>query len=263
MEFGSFTYGGALYGSLIRATYIDQLTPQVVRIQTSADVLVDTNFTSASNFTLVPLDGGPPIRVLEVLPVRDRSTREILLLTDYMPSGLWYRVTVANLRERNNSGVAFFGDFPTRVTKTESILGSIPAHFTKSVTSNIGALLVAIGLEDEKIGGSRSDDTIYAAANIPGRNPPPTVSITSSSAPSVDGFGLVKLVGTVTFATRVVVFVSDIPQGDAIVNKTYGSWTISVPATAFPDLVPVTLRVAAVGNGGFIEDSQTVTVNVP
>lgn len=257
-NFGTFTYGSALYGSSVRAKYIDLLDFTHIRVVMEAEVLITDSTRSTDSYSVAPQGEGSSVRVLEVLlPKGALVTDTFILRTDTLSDGEVYRVTVEGLRTRNDAEVAFYGDFPARHTKISSILSSLPNHFTKAMSSNVGALLTAIALEDERIGGSRLDDIRYAAPLVPGRAESPTVTAVSGNI-TVDGFSNFTLTGAYSGANRVAVTLNGIPYGDAVLDFLDSTWSLTVSSSMFTLGVDISVEVFALGPGGLASAQSTV-----
>ena len=147
-------------------TDINVYSSTLVNIELSDEVLVDDAYYDITNYTLS--DG---LTVTKVLELNDEvsASLNIILVTAPMIMGTQYTVTIDGIRDKTYKatiadGVAsgLTGDFQARVTKLDSILRSIPSHYDKRNTSLIHAIMTAISVSDDIIGGSRNDSITFS-----------------------------------------------------------------------------------------------------
>lgn len=174
-NFGSFEYGtGVVYGSSsAEIDAIDILDQNKIRVTFTNPVVINEALVDVENYVIEFSDnpGFTDVEVLEVLPsvpdtsapdktqVSATTTTELELLTSYHSPGQSYDITISNLLASDGSGVpSVTNEAVARRTKVETILRSLPAHFDKRPGSNIRSTLTAIGIEDDRIGGSLIED---------------------------------------------------------------------------------------------------------
>ncbi len=260
--FGSFTYGEDVYGEVADASYMDVLAHNLILLRFDADLVVDSAYLDPTNYAVEVVDGSGPVAVRRVLRVNDLVSEEVILVTDRMTLGTTYRVyTSASISARNGSPATTTGLITSRDTKVDSILRSLPKHFDKTPESTIASLLTAVARQDELIGGGRSDlfeyPIIAEVSTIPAA---PVVEITSPVDASTVVTSVFDVEGTFSNADRIDVFVDDVKVGEASLNDpSAGLFVLTLPAQA--DLSTPTIRVVAVGDGGFIDTEISVTVD--
>lgn len=145
--------------SVEEAPYVDPLADDMVRIIFDSEIVADSAALNPENYTISLVDGGgEAVSVRRVLlPTNSRTTSEVILVVDKPTHGTHYRVSATGLKGRDGSPVGGTSDFIGRRTKTEEMLRSIPNHYNTGADSIIRAVVTALGIEDDYIGGSRSD----------------------------------------------------------------------------------------------------------
>lgn len=154
----------AIAGAGVHSVYF--FSPTYIRIQLNNSVVAIGSYLDTSNYIIdlspdskVP---GDPVRVLRVLP----PTQDVLVVshvyleTTPHTNGADYTATFGTLQ--SPSGLTVYAQsapvpYASRGTKPMNILNNIPSHLDKRVDSLLHAICSAIGEQDDKIGGSRSD----------------------------------------------------------------------------------------------------------
>lgn len=120
-------------------------------------VVVDSAYYSLDNYAIGVTSGTGPVRLRRVLETNETVTRNIFLVTDYMTEGTTYSVVFSLLNKRDGTTLSGTYSFTYSTTKTDLGLRSIPGHFDKKPESNIAAIMTAITMSDQDIGGSTLD----------------------------------------------------------------------------------------------------------
>jgi hypothetical protein len=137
---------------------VEPLAEDVLEVVFERGVVVDAKFTDLTNYDIVVVSGTGDIAIRSVLaPTDSRVTNKIILRVDKPTEGTHYRVSVTGLSGRDGAVVGGSSDFIGRRTKGGDMIRSMPSHYDTRVGSILGAVLTAIGIEDDIIGGSRSD----------------------------------------------------------------------------------------------------------
>lgn len=139
---------------------INVFTRRTIRVEFTDEVVVDSRYYDVSNYTLSVVDGEGPVEVVSVLPTNESATLELILVTQPMTVGTTYSLVIDELANREGATFGVTGAFIYRDTKSDSALRSIPKHIDKRPTSLVATLLTAIGVQDDIIGGSRSDTLV-------------------------------------------------------------------------------------------------------
>lgn len=150
--------GGGPPTAQINVEDINICSKRLVRILFDDEVIVNDNYNDPTNYTINVVEGTGPVEVVGVLPVNTSTSLDIILITQPMTAGTEYQIVTGDLQTRSNLDFQVQGNYIARVTKTDSLLRSIPQHYDKRVTSNLHAFLMAFGKSDDIIGGSRDDD---------------------------------------------------------------------------------------------------------
>lgn len=259
--FGTFVYGtGQVYGSQAVLSNMEVLSRRTILAEFSDELLVDEAYLDPANYTVSIVTGTGPIRVLRVLPINTNTALSVILVTDYMTPGTRYQLSLSDLNDRVGNIIGGVGDLDAKDTKVDSILRSIPRHFDHRPESIMATVLTAIGKQDQDIGGARADTYEFGAVLLPGRPPPPEVTIVLAT-PGVMCPNSPPA-GTSSYATRIVMFIDDVPVGDATLDTSTGSWSAAVPTASLTDGVPVDFKVVALGEAGYAEDTETVTPDI-
>lgn len=176
--FGSFEYGTSIvYGSTSAPTTIENVTvldENKLLITFTNPVVIDDNLLDINNYTIEFADNpgftdilprSVAVGSLDTVPNNTNlervTTTQIELVTDYHTQGQAYRITVSNLVASSGGNVPTSTlDATARFTKVDSILRSLPPHFNHSQSGILRSFLVAIGLEDDRIGGSLNEEEI-------------------------------------------------------------------------------------------------------
>lgn len=158
--YSTFEYGsGTVYGPTPNVLSVDVLTSTLIRFNLDAPIIVDDAFRALDNYIVVNEDYTQELIIKRVLPpVGARTTTEVLVVIDRMTDGTKYLAGLKELTSAEGLGVTGIANFFGRVAKAEVMLKGAPSHFDTRPDSLIGSVLTAIGLSDDKIGGTRSDD---------------------------------------------------------------------------------------------------------
>lgn len=140
------------------AIELDQVGIDVVRIQFPYEVVIDRFYRDVTSYVITVERGFGEISVREAIPPTDGlTTSEVILYVDQPTKGTTYRIDITQLRQRDGTAVVETGRFEGRRTKLETMLQGVPSHWDKRPTSVMRNILAAISIEDDRIGGSRSD----------------------------------------------------------------------------------------------------------
>jgi len=142
------------------------ISPTYIRLQLNTQVIVNASYTDATNYAAV-VRTDTPVTANAVAIVRVIPPAQGVLIADYVylettpfTDGAYYNISFASLDTLD--GVPAMNGFtaPTqaRVTKTMLMLKSLPSHFDKRLDSLLHAVVSAISLQDDQIGGSRNDE---------------------------------------------------------------------------------------------------------
>lgn len=156
--FGEFVYGADIYGpeETIRA---DMLGDDVVVLYLNDTVVVNSAFLDKTNYTISVLEGSGAISIRNILPPKTAlTTNKIIIELDKPTKGTKYQILVSNLTTPSNTSVTGPAKFIGRRTKLATMLRGLAPHWDTRPTSLLRGLLAAVSIEDDRIGGSRSDD---------------------------------------------------------------------------------------------------------
>jgi hypothetical protein len=134
----------------------------LVHVEFNDEVIVNDLYNDPSNYSISVVEGEGPVEVVGILHNNKSSSLDVILITQPMTFGTTYSVAVTELSARDGTPQSFTGSYVSRNTKTDSLLRSIPKHFDKRPTSLLSALLLAMGISDDIIGGSRNDSITYS-----------------------------------------------------------------------------------------------------
>jgi hypothetical protein len=151
----------------------NQLTENTIIMELSSMVVVDSNLFDVTNYLVEVIDGAGDIAIRKIvnvmdparthqqqtqhttlIPIQFLTTDSIIIHVDKPTKGTTYRITATNLTSTDGSLVSGIGDFIGYRTKIETLRRSIPNHFDKKPESILSSLLIAIGREDDFIGGT-------------------------------------------------------------------------------------------------------------
>lgn len=144
--------------SINSITFIAQ---DVVSIGLSVPVRVDSLFQDSTNYSIAPLDFGEPVNIVSVfIPQNTLVTDTVMIKTTPHTVGGGYSVGFTRLVNPDGASLSLTAasKYQARVSKTMVSLKSLPSHFDKRPESLIRNLITAISLQDDIIGGSRSDE---------------------------------------------------------------------------------------------------------
>ncbi len=166
---GTTPWGGgepSLLGDISIST-VRFIGPTYIRLHLNTQVIATGSYLDPENYTIAlrddtPIDGAA-VRVVRVFaPAQDVLIADYVYLeTTAHTNGAFYEVHFTELQTLD--GVSGFGvsdpmPYVSRVTKTMSTLKAIPSHFDKRLDALLHAVATAISLQDDTIGGSRSDE---------------------------------------------------------------------------------------------------------
>ncbi len=141
------------------APIVDPLSDDTVLMTFDTEIVVNAAARDLDAYDIVIVTGaGEAVSVREVLLPQDSlTTTEVVLVVDKPTHGTHYRVTATGLSGRDGSPVGGVSDFIGRRTKAEDMIRTMPSHYNTRADSVMRAMLTAIGIQDEIIGGSRDD----------------------------------------------------------------------------------------------------------
>lgn len=139
---------------------VDPLSDDTVMITFADELLVDTAYLDPNSYEVTLVSGdGEDVSVRSVVSAQDAKTiNDVILVLDKPTYGAVYSIAVAGLSSRSGGAISGTASFAGRGTKTESMIRALPAHYNTRADSVIRAVLTAIGIQDDIIGGSRDDD---------------------------------------------------------------------------------------------------------
>jgi len=162
------TYGGGQYGepdppygecldesgptppspTILRILTVQLIADDEVRIKFSIPMSLD-GLTNVANYVFAPV-----VQVNEVLvPTALGSINYVDLHVTGLASGVQYTLSLNNIVDVNESGVTAELVFTPGDTKSTKLMGGLPRMYTSDIKSLMRHLLVAVGIEDEIIGG--------------------------------------------------------------------------------------------------------------
>lgn len=143
---------------------VDVLSRRLIRVELQDEVVINDDYFDTSNYAVNVVSGSGEIEITKILPFQDGSTvsRYIIIETQPMTLGTTYSVNIVDAKQRDGTLLSYnAAKFDARFTKGDSILRSMPKHYDKRSVSNIAGVLLAIGRQDDLIGGSRDDDYTF------------------------------------------------------------------------------------------------------
>lgn len=168
-DWGLSPWGGGEPSALgdIQITAVRYISETYMRLHLNTQVIVNAGYLDPENYSIVLRSDSPvagsEVRIVRVIP----PTQEVLI-ADYVylettrhTEGAAYDVLFTSLQTLD--GVAGLGvnspvGYSARKTKTMLALKNVPAHFDRRIDSLLHAVVTAISLQDDTIGGSRSDE---------------------------------------------------------------------------------------------------------
>lgn len=150
----------------VRIDTVRFITPTYIRLQLNTQVIVNDGYKQASNYTAVvrsdtPIPGNAVSITRVIPPAQDVLIADYVYLeTTTFSDGAYYDISFASLDTLDGVPAMNGSTCATqaRVTKTMLMLKSLPSHFDKRLDSLLHALVSAISLQDDTIGGSRNDE---------------------------------------------------------------------------------------------------------
>lgn len=145
---------------------VTMISSTYLRVQLNTQVLTVGTYLNSENYTISlrsdsPL-AGDPVRVVNVFaPTGDVLKADYIYLeTTPHTNGSFYEIYFTSLQMLDGtivSGVSNPMPYASRVTKTMNVLSNLPSHFDKRLDSTFNAVVSAFSIQDDIIGGSRSD----------------------------------------------------------------------------------------------------------
>lgn len=148
------------------------ITPTYIRLQLNTQVIVNAGYLATSNYTAA-IRSDTPVPANAVGVLRVIAPAQDVLIADYVylettpfSDGGTYDISFVSLDTLDGvaAGNGFTAPVQARVSKTMLMLKSLPAHFDKRLDSLLHALVSAISIQDDTIGGSRNDE--YAGGTV-------------------------------------------------------------------------------------------------
>lgn len=179
---------------------VDYVEADIVRLNLSFYAKVDADYLNPQNYSISGYVVSPittiSVTVQEVIPVNNfgtaylnlpvepaLSTNVVYLRTTRHSIGGNYEVNYSTLHSTDGVEVPSSAAVPyqARITKVDSILKSLPPHFDRRPRGLARAVLAAIGLQDDKIGGSKKEE--FPPAVVPLNNTIVSISGFSEAVP--------------------------------------------------------------------------------
>lgn len=142
------------------------IAEDLIRINLSEPARLDAAYLSPASYQISLRSDSPkvgePISVQAVIPPTGDLVvfPYVYLKTSRHTLGAYYEVTI--LGSLVNSGGGSLPVAPAayaaRITKTMNMLKSLPSHFDRREDSLVRNIITAISLQDDILGGSRSDE---------------------------------------------------------------------------------------------------------
>ena len=218
--FGEFVYGEDTYGPDVSVRVIvKNLSKSVIQIELPNGIVVDNTFLNPSTYSLT--SGSSNIEHTILPGSSGKSTDLLYLLVKNLVVGATYTLRSEFLQVRDGSLFKFAGTFTARDTKVDSMNRSIPKHFAKDPTSNIGGIMLALGSSDDLIGGVKYDFEDLYNASIPAY-PVVTNDYIGSNYPA----GALTMSGTYSNTDYILVSWGDYGMEATLDN---GVWTANLP----------------------------------
>lgn len=174
MGFGTSPFGAAPFGSsssddstVFTITYVEAIAKDTIKIHFTEEAVVNALYRDISNYAIE--DGlGNPLTITSVIRTNSDTCPYVMLATFAQTEGSEYQVSIQKINSRTGSII----DNPVALwtyqrTKVDSMLSSMPAVYDTKPTSNIRAILNAIGMAANTIGG-----TNYGEGDTPPLGPP-------------------------------------------------------------------------------------------
>jgi len=165
--FGSATYNTDIYGgepSLDLApfvTAVEILAADLLSVTFSEPMKVNAAFVAAASYTVVPVSTGVSVTVKDAQAGAEASVTEVTLCITIPTLGVFYDVAVvgAGIRSASNQTMSSVNSktIKTRRTKVDSLLSKGTSNYSLKPTAVYRNILNAIGIEDDRIGGSQKE----------------------------------------------------------------------------------------------------------
>lgn len=143
---------------------VDVLSRRLIRVELQDEVVINDDYFDTSNYAISVVEGTGEVAITKILPFQDGSkvSRFIIIETQPMTYGTTYSVSITDAVDRSGETLLpASATFDARYSKGDSILRSMPKHYDTRSTSNLAGVLLAIGRQDDLIGGSRDDDYTF------------------------------------------------------------------------------------------------------
>lgn len=160
--FGSFTYGSDVYGPTSATssdiTDVHVIHKDKIRIGFNVDLVVNDALLDLSSYS-IKLDNGVGSEIAFTRVVRPKGlvTDALFLITQPQTMGAQYTITLSNLPKKDGGLLSGSVSFISHRTKAANVLSVVHTSLDKSPESPVRAILEALTLEDERIGGARND----------------------------------------------------------------------------------------------------------
>lgn len=155
-------YGLDPWGSIVFPTLppalvarVDLINYKLIRVQFNNVLTTDDAFYNLANYAIT--FGGGSLAVRNITKLTGTTTSYILIETDLQVETTEYTVTMNGMHLRDGTVVSASASWIARTTKGQTCIDNMPAIWSKAPNSRIGSMLTAIGMEDDRIGGSRKD----------------------------------------------------------------------------------------------------------
>jgi len=144
--------------SAIVASSVELLSQDSLLLTFAGNVVNNASLRATTNYTIVPVGDGIPVRVVDVLTGSTAITDQVVLVFTRPLIGTTYTVTASGM---NDEGGLILDpttkQFVARFTKMDNVLRGLPSIYTRGHRSSLRSLLQALSRVDESIGGNRSD----------------------------------------------------------------------------------------------------------
>lgn len=139
---------------------VEVLAENLLRVNFDLEVKNNSVLLDPANYAITPLGAGDTVGILQVRSdPNDPAVTSILITITPFTIGETYDLTVSSdLKTRYGAAVtSTTAKFKGRNTKLDSMIRNRPGLYAKNDNSIAKNILVAISVEDDKIGGGRDD----------------------------------------------------------------------------------------------------------
>jgi hypothetical protein len=161
MAWGTQQWGQIPWGYVpvfVNNIVVKSILRDLINVTFTNEVTTNTDLTNAANYTVV--DAATETISLQVIAVNgfdpEDGTVTSINLQLFPPPELdtEYKLTIVNLKNSNGATYEPMTDkFIGQLTKANSLQKTLSKMYSKDLGSNITNILLAIGIEDDKIGG--------------------------------------------------------------------------------------------------------------